>query len=251
MVSTETVVVGVGVAAVAIAIVWVSTSSGGSDPDSDSRGDSSSGPNRSTSADDGPDETTSVETTGGQSRPGEGSASPDSGGSGPTPSSSSVDGGDGADADSGTSSGGSTRQADRHRDDTSPRQETTASSTDSDADDDGTTRLYDPSTESQQGPQVWLHIEGEQIELPDGTAIGSELRRHLVDQGVSEQQALAVSRNHFMVRTTDSGVKLQDLDSTGGTVLEGSRLTPRQWVSLDDGDEIVLAGQLRGRFEIG
>jgi len=95
-----------------------------------------------------------------------------------------------------------------------------------------------------------LHIEGDRIEIPTGVAVGRELRRHLVDQGVAKQRALAISRDHFIVESVDGELKLQDLDSTGGTVLDGTRLPPEQWTSLADGDEVVLAGELRGRFEV-
>ena len=118
-------------------------------------------------------------------------------------------------------------------------------------DDENVTQLYDPSSESQQGPQVWLQVEGERIEVPRGVAMGSELRRHLIERGVSKQRALAVSREHFMIRTVDDSVEIRDLDSTGGTVVDGTRLPPGQWSSVGDGDRVVLAGEVDGRFEIG
>lgn len=100
------------------------------------------------------------------------------------------------------------------------------------------------------GTQVWLLIEGDRIEIPTGVTVGRELRRHLVNQSVTKQGALAISRDHFIVESVDGELKLQDLDSTGGTVLDGTRLTLEQWISLADGDEVVLARELRGRFEI-
>lgn len=118
------------------------------------------------------------------------------------------------------------------------------------AGDDDVTRLYDPSTESRQGPQVWLHVEGERIEVPRGVEMGSELRRHLIELGVPKQRALAVSREHFMIRAANDSVEIRDLDSTGGTVVDGTRLPPGQWRSVADGDRVVLAGEVDGRFEI-
>ncbi len=112
------------------------------------------------------------------------------------------------------------------------------------------TQIYDMDREIQQGPMVWLRIEGDRIEIPAGKDIGKRLRRHLVNQGVPEQKALAVSRDHFKIRINNDRIEIQDLGSTGGTVLEGNRLTPNQWEFLTSGDEIVLAGQLRGYFEI-
>lgn len=89
-----------------------------------------------------------------------------------------------------------------------------------------------------------------ELRFRPGVAVGRELRRHLVNQGVAKQQALAISRDHFIVESVDSELKLQDLDSTGGTVLDGTRLPLEQWISLADGDEVMLSGELRGRFEV-
>ncbi len=48
----------------------------------------------------------------------------------------------------------------------------------------------------------------------------------------------SVSRRHCMLHHVAGNVRVLDLKSTTGTIVNGSRLEPRNWRTLEDGDQI-------------
>lgn len=47
-----------------------------------------------------------------------------------------------------------------------------------------------------------------------------------------------VSSNHAVLRWGSQGWQLRDLRSTNGTLLNGERVQPEEWVDLAEGDEL-------------
>jgi hypothetical protein len=61
-----------------------------------------------------------------------------------------------------------------------------------------------------------------------------------IDLSVDLAMEYGVSREHACIFRRDSGVEVEDLASTNGTVLNGTRLSPYLPVPLKDGDQLQL-----------
>ncbi len=84
-----------------------------------------------------------------------------------------------------------------------------------------------------QGDQFFLaSAAGEKVELTGDMSVGRSPECDLV---VSEGQP---SRQHARITVDDTGVSVEDLGSTNGTFVNGSRLTAKHLLS--DGDEIAF-----------
>jgi hypothetical protein len=62
----------------------------------------------------------------------------------------------------------------------------------------------------------------------------------LVDLTQFDALELGISRVHAMIRQTEDGYQIIDLESSNGTWLENQRLVPKQTYPLDSGDRIRL-----------
>lgn len=81
---------------------------------------------------------------------------------------------------------------------------------------------------------------GWQIPLAEVTRIGRDADNHIV---LADRQ---VSRHHAVVRHTEQGYVLEDLQSKNGTFVRGRRVS--QPVRLEDGDELIIAARYKFHF---
>jgi pSer/pThr/pTyr-binding forkhead associated (FHA) protein len=84
------------------------------------------------------------------------------------------------------------------------------------------------------------HEAGTLIEVAkDRVLLGRPWKDHRPDVGFD---SLFISRRHAEIVRREGGYYLKDLDSDGGTLLNGRRLAAGEEAPLRAGDEIVLAG---------
>ena len=72
--------------------------------------------------------------------------------------------------------------------------------------------------------------------------VSSEIKtpEPLVDLTHLDALELGISRVHAMIRQTEDGYQIIDLESSNGTWLENQRLVPKQPYAIDSGDRIRL-----------
>lgn len=95
---------------------------------------------------------------------------------------------------------------------------------------------------------VVINLEnGQPITIQENKAfilgrVSSEIktREPLVDLTQFDALELGISRVHAMIRQTEAGYQIIDLESSNGTWLENQRLVPKQAYPLDSGDRIRL-----------
>ncbi|HFQ93536.1 MAG TPA: FHA domain-containing protein, partial [Anaerolineae bacterium] len=79
-----------------------------------------------------------------------------------------------------------------------------------------------------------------QLDMTDEIRIGRSTLDTALELDLTEDHAaeLGVSRIHAVIKTTDNGLVLIDLDSTNGTYLNTYLIPPQQPYPLHSGDEI-------------
>ena len=79
-----------------------------------------------------------------------------------------------------------------------------------------------------------------QFDITGEIRVGRSTPDRTVELDLTENQGaeLGVSRLHAVIKSSDKGLVLLDLDSTNGTYLNTYRLAPRQPYPLRNGDEI-------------
>ncbi|HIE54565.1 MAG TPA: FHA domain-containing protein [Chromatiaceae bacterium] len=79
-----------------------------------------------------------------------------------------------------------------------------------------------------------------QLDMTDEIRIGRSTPDTVLELDLTEDQAaeLGVSRIHAVIKASDNGLVLLDLDSTNGTYLNSYRIPSRQPYPLHSGDEI-------------
>ncbi|WP_267643314.1 double zinc ribbon domain-containing protein [Haloarchaeobius amylolyticus] len=113
----------------------------------------------------------------------------------------------------------------------------------SDSSEDDGAHPADTPDKPSVGDTVYLDFErAGTMEAKDGTSLGSEIRQHLNDHGVSTNDAMRISRQHLLFKKSGGHFQVVDLESANGTELNGDTMDPNREYELDEGDELVLAG---------
>ncbi len=95
------------------------------------------------------------------------------------------------------------------------------------------------------GSSVVIKVGPDQLGAPKGVVVG----RNPAQAGVLLDHPEA-SREHFRLSVPDGYLLIEDLNSTNGTFVNGTRLRPGAGVKLSDGAEIAVGVAIRARVTI-
>ncbi|MDX1745368.1 MAG: FHA domain-containing protein, partial [Halobacteriales archaeon] len=97
--------------------------------------------------------------------------------------------------------------------------------------------------------ELVLDVLGREIRVREGTTVGSEIRRAMVEAGESRDDALYIHRKHVRIDFNDGTFFLtrlgeNSLEVNGRPVEKGDR------VRIGDGDEVTFSGIVTARVRI-
>jgi len=102
----------------------------------------------------------------------------------------------------------------------------------------GTDEVDYQETRIQRSPdKLVLDVMGKQITVTDGTTVGREVRKAMVDAGAPEEDAVYVHRKHVRITADNEGFLLTRLGENGLTV-NGQTVEKGTKVRIEDGDSI-------------
>ena len=90
-----------------------------------------------------------------------------------------------------------------------------------------------------------VKIDAAQLGAPDGVVVG----RNPVQAGVLLDHPEA-SREHFRLTVRDGDLFIRDLNSTNGTLVNGTNLQPGHDAKLSDGDQIGVGAAIQVRVTL-
>jgi len=65
---------------------------------------------------------------------------------------------------------------------------------------------------------------------------------------IPTDKLLFIGKNHFKITNMEDGFFIEDLDTKNGTFLNQEKLTPFKKIRLNEGDEILVAGNLHIKY---
>jgi hypothetical protein len=114
------------------------------------------------------------------------------------------------------------------------------------------TQVFDPNESRASGgggtaavDEVTLRFDQGLVTVPCCTPVRRKIRRELVDSGYAEMKARHVSREHLRFKCQDESLQVTDMGSSGGTQVNGTTVTPGQWINIGVGDQLTLADDIK------